>query len=50
MRAHFRDAGQALVDDLGIQMRQMQVDVILVRADAAAFADFDGHGAADHVA
>ena len=31
-------------------MRQMQVDMVLVRADAAAFADLDGHGAADHVA
>ncbi len=28
----------------------MQEDVILLRADAAAFADFDGHGAGDDVA
>ena len=38
------------MDDLGIQMRQMQVDMILAGADAAALADFDGHGARDHVA
>jgi hypothetical protein len=46
----FGDARQALVQDLRIQVVQVQEDVVLVRTDAAAFADFDGHGAADHVA
>ena len=32
------------------EMLEMQVDVILVLADPAAFADLDGHRAADHVA
>ena len=31
-------------------MREMKVDVILLRPMAAALADLDGHGAADHVA
>ncbi|WP_416173669.1 FAD-binding protein [Brevundimonas sp.] len=31
-------------------MVEVQVDVVLVGAHAAAFTDFDGHGAADHVA
>ena len=44
------DARQALVDDLGIEMLDVQLDVILVGAAAAAFADFDGHRAADNVA
>ncbi len=46
----FRDARQAGVQDLGIQVIQVQEDVVLVRAHAAAFADFDGHGARNHVA
>ena len=33
-----------------VQVVEVQVDVVLVRADAAAFADLDGHRAADHVA
>ena len=44
------DARQALVDHLGAQVLQVQVDVIRVLADAAAFADLHGHRAADHVA
>ena len=44
------DAGQALVDHLGVEMLDVQLDVILVRAAAAAFADLDGHRAADDVA
>src|SRR3546814_9616436 len=43
------DAGQLLVDVLRIQVGQVQVDVVLVLADAAAFADLDGHRARDHV-
>src|SRR5690606_11736788 len=34
----------------GIEMLDMEVDVVLVRADATALADLDGHGTADHVA
>ena len=31
------------MDDVGIEMFEVQVDMIFVFADAAAFADFDGH-------
>src|SRR3546814_3531260 len=33
------DAGQPLVDDAGVEMLDMEMDVILVRADAAPLAD-----------
>ena len=46
----FRDARQPLVQDGRVEVIEVQVDVVLVRADAATFADLDGHGAADHVA
>jgi hypothetical protein len=46
----FRDARQAFGQRLGRQVVQVQVDVVLVRADAAAFADLDRHAARDHVA
>ena len=46
----FRDAGQPLLQHLGIEMIEVQEDVVLELADAAAFADFDGHGARHHVA
>ena len=46
----FRNAGQALVQDRRIEMVEVQVDVVLELADAAAFADLDGHRARDHVA
>ena len=46
----FRDAGQALVQDLRVEMVEVQVDVVLVLADAAALADLDGHRAGHHVA
>ncbi len=46
----FRDAGEALVQDLGIEMVEVQVDVVLVRPHAAPFADLDRHGARDDVA
>jgi hypothetical protein len=42
--------GQALVQDLGVEVVEVQVDVILSLADAAAGADLHGHGAGDHVA
>ena len=45
-----RDTRQALVQDLRIQVIQVQEDVVLVRTHAATLADFDGHGARDHVA
>ena len=44
------DPGQPLVQHLGIEMIEVQVDVIVLAADAAAFADFYRHGARDHVA
>src|SRR5690606_14644554 len=44
------DAGQLLVDVVRVEVGQVEVDVVLVLADAAAFADLDGHRAADHVA
>ena len=46
----FGDAGQPFVQDLGVQVIQMQEDVILFRPHAAAFPDLDGHGTRDHVA
>src|SRR5208337_4550474 len=45
-----RDAGQALVQHLRIEMVEVQEDVILELADAAALANLYGHGAADDVA
>ncbi len=44
------DAGQPLLDDRRTQVLQMQIDVVLELADAAALANLDGHRAADHVA
>ena len=46
----FADARQAQVQRFLRQVVQVQVDVVLVRAHAAPFADFDGHAAADHIA
>src|SRR6478735_4151786 len=37
------DAGQACVNHFGAEMFEVQVDVILVRTDAATGTDFDGH-------
>ena len=39
------NARQALVQHGGIEVVEVQVDVVLVRAHAAAFADLDGHRA-----
>ena len=50
MRADFGDARQPLGENLRIEMIEMQEDVVLLRPDAAAFADLDGHGARDDVA
>ncbi len=50
MRARFDDAGKPLVEDIRRQVFEMQVDVVLLLADAASFADLDRFGAADHIA
>ncbi len=44
------DAGQPLVQHRRIEMIEVQENVVLVLADAAAFADLDGHRARDDVA
>ena len=44
------DAGQALGDHLRVEVLDVQVDVVLLGTDAAALADFQRHGPADHVA
>mmetsp|Transcript_96380 Transcript_96380/g.234239 ORF Transcript_96380/g.234239 Transcript_96380/m.234239 type:complete len:411 (+) Transcript_96380:519-1751(+) len=44
------DTGQALVQHVGRQVVKVQVDVVLLRAHAAALADLHGHGAADDIA
>ena len=44
------DARQTLVEDIGGQVLEMQVDVVLLIAHAAPLADLDRLGAADHVA
>ena len=46
----FRNARQPLMQHLGIEMVEVQVDVVFLLADAAAFANLDGHRARDHVA
>src|SRR5208337_4619162 len=46
----FRNAGQALVQHLRVEMVEVQINVVLILADAAAFADLDGHRAPDDVA
>ena len=44
------DAGQPLVQDLRVEVIEVQVDVVLFGAHAAALADLDRHRARDHVA
>src|SRR5690606_26709615 len=44
------NAGEFFVDDFRPQVGQIEQDVILVLAHAAAFADFNRHRATDHVA
>ena len=46
----FRDTRQTLMQHGRIEMVEMQVDVVLVLADAATLADFQRHAARDHVA
>ena len=45
----FRDAGKPLVQNLRVEMVKMQIDVILLLADAAAFANFHRHRARNDV-
>ena len=44
------DARQALVDDGGAEVFEVQIDVVMLAADAAPLADLHRHGAADDVA
>src|SRR5439155_16151349 len=44
------DPGQSLVEDTWRQLLEMQIDVVLLLADAAALADLDRLGSADHIA
>src|SRR5690606_25959444 len=44
------DSRQALVNDIGAQVLQVQVDVILMRTDTTTFVDLNGHGAGYDVA
>jgi len=44
-----RDTGQTLVEDLGGQVRELEVNVVLIRTDTTALADLHGHGSGDNV-
>ncbi len=46
----FRDPGQPLMQHLGIEMFEVQQDVVALRPATAPLADLDLHCAADHVA
>ena len=46
----FTDAGQPLVQHCRVEMIEVQEKVILFLANPAAFADFHGHRARDHIA
>jgi hypothetical protein len=48
-RGGLRDTGKTLVKDLGGQVRKLEVDVVLVRADTTALTDLHGHGTGDNV-
>src|SRR5690606_7544410 len=41
------DVGEALLDDVRVDVREVEVDVVLVRPGAAALADLEVHRAAD---
>ena len=47
--AAFGNAGQALCQHFGINMIEVEVDMVLIRANATAFADFHCHRARHHV-
>lgn len=44
-----RDTGETLMEDLSREMAELEVDVILLGADTASLADFDGHRTGDDV-
>ena len=44
------DAWKAFLDDVGAEVLEVQVNMVFVRADTAAFANFDRHRAADDIA
>ena len=46
----FADAGQPLVQHCRVKVIEVQEKVVLFLADAAAFTDFHGHRARDHIA
>jgi hypothetical protein len=46
----FGNAGEPFVEKFGAEVLQVQVDVVLLRADAAALPDLQRHGAGDDVA
>ena len=48
--ARFGDPREAFVQDLGVDMVEVEPDMVLVRADAAALAHLDRHRARDDVA
>ena len=43
------DTGQTLVEDLGGQVRKLEVDVVLVGTNTTTLADLHGHGTRDNV-
>src|SRR5690625_2638806 len=43
------DAGQTLMQDLGVEMLQVQMDMILFRSDTSPLVDLDRHRAADDI-
>jgi hypothetical protein len=43
------DTGQTLVENLGGQVRKLEVDVVLVGTDTTALTDLHGHGTRDNV-
>lgn len=45
----FRDTGQSFLEDVGGDVRQLQVHVVLFGADTSAFVDFHGDGPRHHV-
>ena len=47
--SRFRDARQALSQQSGRQVVEVQIDVVLVLAHASALADFHGHAARDDI-
>ena len=46
----FSDTRQAGMDDIGIEMFEVQVNMVFMFTDAATFANFDGHRARYHIA